>query len=202
MSDWLKKHGRKVLMAILAAVLAVSLTVTAVQRAQDRANAEANAEAAELAGLPPVRDQPAVESRDAKPGENDVPPDVAALLAVNLEALQAVNPDVMGWIEIPGTELSYPIVQGEDNRCYLDHNWKGSPTGAAPSSWRPPAAQISPGFIPLSTATGCGTAACSALSGTIGTSPTGRSTPMSILPQGAGCTATRFFPPMSRGYVT
>ena len=125
MSDWLKKHGRKVLMAILAAVLAVSLTVTAVQRAQDRANAEANAEAAELAGLPPVRDQPAVESRDAKPGENDVPPDVAALLPVNLEALQAVNPDVMGWIEIPGTELSYPIVQGEDNRCYLDHNWKG-----------------------------------------------------------------------------
>ena len=68
MSDWLKKHGRKVLMAILAAVLAVSLTVTAVQRAQDRANAEANAEAAELAGLPPVRDQPAVESRDARPG--------------------------------------------------------------------------------------------------------------------------------------
>lgn len=125
MRDLLKKHGRKVLIAILAAVLAVSLTVTAVQRAQDRANAEANAEAAELAGLPQVRDRPAEESRDAKPEENNLPPDVAALLAVNLEALQAVNPDVTGWIEIPGTELSYPIVQGEDNLYYLDRNWKG-----------------------------------------------------------------------------
>ena len=58
------------------------------------------------------------------PVADTIPPDAAALLELNLAALRAVNPDVAGWIEIPGTELSYPIMQGVDNHYYLDHNWK------------------------------------------------------------------------------
>ena len=43
---------------------------------------------------------------------------------IDLEELRKVNPDVIGWITIPGTSLSYPLVQGEDNQYYLDHTWK------------------------------------------------------------------------------
>lgn len=48
-----------------------------------------------------------------------------ALLPLDLEALRKVNGDVIGWILIPGTTISYPILQGDDNRHYLTHTWDG-----------------------------------------------------------------------------
>ena len=53
-----------------------------------------------------------------------LPKEASFLADINLEALQEVNQDVLGWIALPGTRLSYPIVQGEDNNEYLYHNWK------------------------------------------------------------------------------
>lgn len=41
----------------------------------------------------------------------------------NLDALRMVNADVFGWITIPDTKISYPILQGEDNQYYLKHTW-------------------------------------------------------------------------------
>lgn len=34
-----------------------------------------------------------------------------------------INPDVFGYIAIPGTAISYPIVMAEDNEFYLTHGW-------------------------------------------------------------------------------
>ena len=45
---------------------------------------------------------------------------------IDLPALQAVNEDVIGWILIPGTDISYPILQASDNIYYLNHTWDGS----------------------------------------------------------------------------
>lgn len=41
------------------------------------------------------------------------------------EELQAINPEVRGWIRIDGTQISYPIVQGEDNYKYVNKDAVG-----------------------------------------------------------------------------
>lgn len=60
------------------------------------------------------------------PEEVYVPADelAAALSNMDLSELRAVNSDVVGWIHIPGTEIDYPVLQGEDNDYYLHHTWQ------------------------------------------------------------------------------
>lgn len=42
-----------------------------------------------------------------------------------IEHLQGKYPNIMGWIKIPGTNIDYPLVKGEDNEYYLNHDYKG-----------------------------------------------------------------------------
>lgn len=55
-------------------------------------------------------------------GEDD--PHLQTLQAIDLKALQEVNPDVVGWVMIPDTRINYPIMQGQDNDFYLKHTWE------------------------------------------------------------------------------
>lgn len=41
------------------------------------------------------------------------------------DSLLQINPDLKGWISIPGTALSLPVVQGKDNDWYLTHDFYG-----------------------------------------------------------------------------
>ena len=43
---------------------------------------------------------------------------------LKLEELQKENADVVGWIEIENTDISYPVLQGTDNSYYMTHNYK------------------------------------------------------------------------------
>ncbi len=54
----------------------------------------------------------------------------AFLLNLDLSELQAVNEDVFGWIHIPGTNISYPLLRSRDNADYLTHAWDGTPSGS------------------------------------------------------------------------
>lgn len=45
--------------------------------------------------------------------------------AVDFDALRTVNPDVIGWIQIPDTKIDYPIVHTSDNETYLHHDFEG-----------------------------------------------------------------------------
>ncbi len=47
-------------------------------------------------------------------------------LSVDFKALKAENPDVVAWIDAPGPEISYPVVQGTDNSYYLKRTFRGS----------------------------------------------------------------------------
>ena len=43
----------------------------------------------------------------------------------SFESLLDINPDTVGYIRIDGTVIDYPVVKGEDNDYYLDHDFYG-----------------------------------------------------------------------------
>jgi sortase B len=45
------------------------------------------------------------------------------------DALRAANPEVVGWIIVPGTQINYPIAQGANNDYYLYHLFDDSSSG-------------------------------------------------------------------------
>ena len=48
------------------------------------------------------------------------------LLEVDFNELLKKNPDTVGWIQVKGTNINYPIVQTTDNSYYLTHAFDGS----------------------------------------------------------------------------
>ncbi|MBQ7266577.1 MAG: class B sortase [Firmicutes bacterium] len=56
--------------------------------------------------------------------------DILLSFKARLEQMQAVNPDVCGWIYIPETHIDYPLLQGRDNSYYLTHGADKSPSPA------------------------------------------------------------------------
>ena len=45
------------------------------------------------------------------------------LISVDFEELLQKNKDTIGWIQVNGTNINYPIVQTEDNDYYLTHSF-------------------------------------------------------------------------------
>ena len=46
------------------------------------------------------------------------------------EDLQKINPDTVGWIEMIGTNINYPVVQGNDNLEYINKDIFGYSTAS------------------------------------------------------------------------
>jgi len=63
-----------------------------------------------------VQDASAVHYQEYKPTESEGA----------FDNLTDLNPDAIGWLEIYGTNIDYPIVQGADNWEYLNKDAKGN----------------------------------------------------------------------------
>lgn len=87
--------------------------------------------------------QPEPETEDSSPQDTEPPetmapetppdserstePEEPYVSPIDFAALQAGNPDIYGWLQIPGTEISYPVLQSpEDDAYYLDHDSDGN----------------------------------------------------------------------------
>ncbi len=51
-------------------------------------------------------------------------------LQVDFSNLIKVNPEVVAWISVAGTNINYPVVHHTDNEYYLNHTFNGSKNGA------------------------------------------------------------------------
>lgn len=147
------KQYRKVLTVILAVVFVISATLL-VRHKLDTARAEQGyANAQQLAGLENLEDNPTPAAAPTIPATEPTAPEetlpavtepqtkwvpvipeedpyLEQLAKTDLVALREVNPDVIGWIFLPKTQINYPIVQGEDNQFYLAHTWEGKKSAA------------------------------------------------------------------------
>ena len=130
-----------VLKIILIAVLAATLIWTGVifvQRAESKTEYDEAQELFEQVEAPIVQPaEGAAEQPIATPKPTPKPTDVTytdpyieALSKLDISPLKAENEDVIGWIKIPDTIISYPIIQGEDNDFYLKHSWKKTKSSA------------------------------------------------------------------------
>lgn len=151
----MKRKVRLAAIVILALVFAGSMVMVLLRVLDYRGGAEDYSEAEALVNLPeldmvglsgvevdwslPPDAEESAPEESASQAETPAEPEPSAepkprltqeeyeqvLKGMDLSALRAVNDDVIGWIVIPGTAVSYPLVQGSDNQYYLNHTWKG-----------------------------------------------------------------------------
>ena len=114
-----------VLTILLVLALGLGIFVVGRQALDYKKGQQDYSEAEQLANISKKEEviAPSLETILAKPAEED-PYAVMLKEEIDLPALKEVNDDVLGWIEIPDTELSYPLLQDDNNDYYLNHTWK------------------------------------------------------------------------------
>ena len=141
----MKKATRKRLTVLLMAICLFSTAMFLNQLLDNSAVKEASESALHLAtSQEPAVPEPVIQAMAAEIPETTAPPEpiwipetvpqddpsLPQLQEIDLAALQAENPDVIGWIFLPDTYINYPITQGQDNEHYLKHAWNGVATSA------------------------------------------------------------------------
>lgn len=85
---------------------------------KDAAGESALSEFAELSDLPvPLRE------RAEENVQEQLPEEMRFLLEVDLDILRETNEDVIGWIYLPNSVISFPLMRSEDNSEYLNLTW-------------------------------------------------------------------------------
>lgn len=118
----------KIVMLVLILMVIISMVGVVNRYLQDK---RAEAEYRRLAELARETTEAVTEAPTQAPTEPLTEPQETEAEAeayaspIDFEALAEVNPDVIGWIRIPDTNVDYPIVQTGDNDKYLHTSFEG-----------------------------------------------------------------------------
>lgn len=81
-----------------------------------------------------AKEQALLQQQSAPPVAESKMPDVSTSADINTQVLPqysgiyAENPDLVGWIQVPDTEINYPVMQTpEEPEFYLTHDFKKNP---------------------------------------------------------------------------
>ena len=61
------------------------------------------------------------ETPEPTPSPTPVPVDIP----IDFDSLKEINEDIVGWVEVEGTDISYAVLYDED-QYYLEHDYKGN----------------------------------------------------------------------------
>ena len=117
----MKKKRIASILLLLAVVPAAAAGIKTYVDYQVRAAAEREYESlAELARQTeaPVETETPIES---EPEETEAP----YVSPIQFDELKEINPDIVGWLKVEGTEIDYPIVQTGNNETYLNTDFEG-----------------------------------------------------------------------------
>jgi len=107
-----KERSNKIQLILLIIIFIISMAVLAYKLIEHYSDSEADRKIRE-------------ELTDIYEEVKDETPEVKEQTKIEkLEELQKINPDIVALIEIEGTNINYPVVQGEDNSYYMTHNYK------------------------------------------------------------------------------
>ena len=108
------KRWRYVLLVLCTAVISISGTYLMNYFMKSEENKQKYEDISEI-GFPETEADHEEENdqQDVKQSEDDF----------DYQSLIAMNSDCVGWIQIPGTDINYPVVQAADNEFYLTHNF-------------------------------------------------------------------------------
>jgi len=114
-----------VLLALLVAVSAILITRLASYRtARDEYAAYQSMDTDEIADIEtavPVQTVSLEATAEISPAPV---PTSRPFYSGKVSALKKENPDTVGWIDIIGTNMQYPVVQGTDNRYYMTRTFQ------------------------------------------------------------------------------
>ena len=121
----MKQKLLRILEIVLGIVLVVSLAMIARTEIQYSKGAETYDKAFDTARPPKLTvTPPPAELEKETEEEPDPDPNLVLLAAIHMDELRQINPDVLGWVTIPNTIISYPVLQTDNNEYYLNHTWQ------------------------------------------------------------------------------
>lgn len=127
---------RKIIFAVIVFILLLGIGVAAWQVylpiQEDNESVQAYADLRQYVRRPEltlIEDVPQQNQPDSSSAAENAPfPDTTSqpdVPAVDFVALQEINPEIVAWLTIPGTNIDYPIAQHRDNDYYLHHLFTG-----------------------------------------------------------------------------
>lgn len=123
--DGVKRHWSLILFVILFLIILVLGTIIVFRESNAKKQAERNAEiesnaVQRVVGIKIYEDTSGnfPDNEEGKIGDISEYGD----LKIDFDYLKQINPDVYAWVTVPGTSVSYPILQSEIDNYYLRKN--------------------------------------------------------------------------------